>query len=1444
MNKNIKLLFTLLWVCIASTTLMGQQVPSPQANKPIIVTGTPTTVNYPGLNDYSGINKYNYVRTITPESPFKTWPAGQYHHHQKTDYYDGLGRLLQSVEQKAHPTGYDVVQHHVYDSTGKEVYKYLPFANPLNIGGLLGGFFVSTPETKLRAFYDQAGPDEEPYSKTIYDKSPLNRTLKSLAPGKSWVGNGRGAETHYRGNNDAEDVRIWAIGNANTSVPISTGTYKENSLFVTESIDEDGSAIIEYKDKNGKLILSKSPLNNGSNNPHLGYVSTYYVYDDKGQCRYIIPPKAVQAIEGTWNVASIPDLCFSNFYDRKGRLVERKIPGKDVEYLVYDLRDRVCMTQDANQRTKNLVKFTLYDALDRPLVTGLAQASVSREQLVSYVEDNTIYPNTDFLYYIKNYNLYHVYPPDNLSGCKFLSYNYYDDYSQLPSYAFDQLQFSNQIPSLSTKPFIVSPVICNSTKGKLTGSKVRVLNPESPNTDIWLSTVNYYDDQGQIIQSFSQNHLGGIDIISNIYSFQGDIWKSILRHQNPNSEPVPGASDPGIKDFKIIKTYERNYGLNGGTNRVWQINQQINDGPIFNLVNYDYDHLGRITIKDFRAGIVRRDFNVRGMLTRIIAEDHSITPFTPIFEENICYDKGFASKLYNGNIAGIVWSGSDAVKKAYGYSYDKINRLTHAQYNQYDGAQWTNYPVDFTASNISYDFNGNLLSMNQNGGDPSGATSSINMDILSYDYYPSSNQLRAVQDAGLTDGSLPDFKNNSSAVEEYKYDPNGNLIVDDNKKITSISYNDLNNIEQIVVDGQGEVIYTYDADGNKLRKKIMEGGSSVTYDYIGDFVYKDKVLQYILNEEGKARPIANSTTSNLTKFVYDYFIKDHLGNVRSTITATPINPSYLAKHEVSLANVEQLVFDNIPNVREAKPGSTNPEDNMAAGLVAEDPTKRVGTAIMLRVLPGDKFTIGADSYYEGDYRPGETVSGNEVVESVMNALMGGNTYAGVPLSELPENIRTVQQIFSNPTLGGWVEALQVEDEDPMAPKAHLSYLFFDEKMQLVPELSGHIQIPQGTTGTGFQTKTKTICNCTVTGPGTPGFIVVYVDNQSIGKKVWFDNIHLEHYTSHVLSEDHYYPYGLTLNTLTNLTTNAEQPLKYQGIELERSFGLETYETHFRALDPQIGRFRQIDPKSDFNVDVSPYASMDLNPASKIDPMGDLPDDPKKEEPGWLATSMANVYNMVGLVGRHMSPPSSIKKSRNSNPNSVSRQMENMEAFEAGIGAIFMISMPIEVVNAEALPASVELRIADNLAEELPAGSAIVKNAGNLAAQADVAYDVSRLWQVGEYNSIKGAKGLDAHHAGQKAWFRKLIEGYDIGTGPSINVPVKGHRVKDENLGPGTMGWLSRSMKAEDPSARKILARDIKELRRVYPQIPNKALQELINLNKSMYPKAFQKVLGL
>jgi len=115
------------------------------------------------------------------------------------------------------------------------------------------------------------------------------------------------------------------------------------------------------------------------------------------------------------------------------------------------------------------------------------------------------------------------------------------------------------------------------------------------------------------------------------------------------------------------------------------------------------------------------------------------------------------------------------------------------------------------------------------------------------------------------------------------------------------------------------------------------------------------------------------------------------------------------------------------------------------------------------------------------------------------------------------------------------------------------------------------------------------------------------------------------------------------------------------------------------------------------------------------------------------------------------------------------------------------------------------------------------------------------WTVSSHkvnkSSVKGKNlGLDSHHVGQKDLMKDLVEGYDPATAPAMLVPRVGHTVSKEGVGIVSRSRINPNTGLPFTSARDVVARDIKELRRVYPDIPNTKLQELIKLNKSMYPE--------
>jgi RHS repeat-associated protein len=97
--------------------------------------------------------------------------------------------------------------------------------------------------------------------------------------------------------------------------------------------------------------------------------------------------------------------------------------------------------------------------------------------------------------------------------------------------------------------------------------------------------------------------------------------------------------------------------------------------------------------------------------------------------------------------------------------------------------------------------------------------------------------------------------------------------------------------------------------------------------------------------------------------------------------------------------------------------------------------------------------------------------------------------------------------------------------------------------------------------------------------------------------------------SPVIDATSYYPFGLIMKVIgKNGAGGFQNKFKFnKGSELQNQefsdgSGLELYDTHFRELDVQLGRWIQLDPQPNFNESL--YGSMKNNPILYNDPLGD------------------------------------------------------------------------------------------------------------------------------------------------------------------------------------------------------------------------------------------------
>jgi len=1083
----------------------------------------------------------------------------------------------------------------------------------------------------------------------------------------------------------------------------SSDIYPDLTLVKNITKDEKNKMIVEYVDFLGNTILKKvQELEVGAGldlNGYAGWVCTYYVYDDFNRLRYTITPKAVtqMAAASTWIITNDmrDGLCFYQEYDKKGRVIVSHSPDGGEVWSVYDNRNRQVFTQDEKQRNRitdapskpNQWSFLLYDDQDRTIASGLIDDTRNRTSLQNFV-DGLSPANKPVSLYTGVWEVVNAYNPvagkiSNGSGfyCQTCtesitnSISYYDEYNSY-SRPYKTLQKKNIPPSNNN--FVEPSVKSSRTLGAIIGSKLRLLDDKYDNgiitDDRFLASTNYMDEKGRILQTHEENIKTGTDVVSFQYDFAGKMLSTSAIHDAPGTQ-FSGIITSTINEYdifgrqiKVLKLYTD------------QTSKFLNYNAYKKLSEVTYDEFGRAKTKKIGADptntnspleIQDYSYDIQGSLTGINKDyaGASTAPqqFYKHFGMYIGYENAdglFADAQWNGIATGVVWrsQGDDYVRR-YNYEYDNLNRFKAARFTQKqtpNSTTWNSATVDLTATVDGYDENGNIKFLKHTGIVP-GTTGGVIIDNLQYQYYTNSNKLKAVNDLAfsgnqLLNGNQGDFKDFTAANGiDYDYDKNGNLQYDKNKNIIDnasttatptkgIIYNFLDLPQQITIKDKSKTEYIYDASGNKLAKKvtqlIVNPPAPVTTYYVGDFVYEENELQFILNEEGRLRimsPIAawsgpsnqvnyleirenviikgtpnttNPTLSTAKYGVWDYNIKDNLSNTRMVLTeeyhaqvmrCSMEDVNAVVKTEEEQTFGEQTATNHVAITRFSTlashwPAGDNQTERVSKLLNSNGGTQAaIGPNALLKVMAGDNITAAAKYFYRhnGSSAGNQNIL-NNVVIGFINSISFGSSASGI--------IKDNATVLSNNNTGqgspitGFLNG-QPTPSETTTPKAYLNIIFFDEQFRYVPANSNAIPVEEVNANTD-KIGTLVMPASTVL---KNGYVYIYLSNESTITPVYFDDFTVRHDRAAIVEDNAYYPYGLKIAGISaKAALKPKAKYGYQGDYCEEDQESGYDEFALRNYDPQIGRWIQVDPYDEF---ASGYVGMGNNPPNTVDKDG-------------------------------------------------------------------------------------------------------------------------------------------------------------------------------------------------------------------------------------------------
>ena len=599
-----------------------------------------------------------------------------------------------------------------------------------------------------------------------------------------------------------QEIQVHAAPDGTLSL---RGYYPAGALQKTTVTDEDGHTAVTYTDNQDREVLTLQTADDGMK------LETYRVYDDRGMLRWVLSPEASFQIQNSIDTDVLEKLAYYYEYDALGRMTLKRLPGCMPTRMVYDRRNRMVMSQDGNQRQENARKwcYSVYDDTNRVTETGeiVLGTDITHEDLqaAATVGENYL-------------------PSGTKTPMQYTVYDNYEPTDEVTPHAFTLIQ------GYATE-FNPTP------SGLATGVKTRLLG-----TDQWQTLTTYYDSFARPVQVIRDNVHGKNTRVDTQYDFSGNIVKQAETHVMP---------DGTGQVLESVNTYD-------ARGRLLSVTSSLNGGTEA-TVTYAYDETGRAIAKQYGGTQEAISYNVRGWITA-----KESTPFSMRLRyEN---PQAGSTACYNGNISEWEWQHEGASPMMYGFTYDAFGRMNAAVQMQKSGQNWSTLAQDYTEKGITYDRNGNILTLQR--------TAAGNLvDNLVYGY--DGNRLVSLSEKVRNEQTGDIFLPGSTEQAAYEYDANGNMKKDYRKGL-NFGYNFLNLVSDVWHNDTVKVRYQYLADGTKWSIRDASGNNG--YDYDGSFVYKVQNGQPVF-EKATALDVQFCNGQTL------YALTDQLGSTRVLIDA-------------------------------------------------------------------------------------------------------------------------------------------------------------------------------------------------------------------------------------------------------------------------------------------------------------------------------------------------------------------------------------------------------------------------------------------------------------------------------------------------------------------------------------------------------------------------------